>query len=278
MEIKLLTDVSAELDAAYVKENDVTVLKMPVSYDNVEVEDIEISKFWNLLKEGKKVKTSQPNREDIKEEFLKAKDGGYALICVFISAALSGTIATAESVKAEIGYDKIYIVDSLKATLGENIVAKKAVTLIKEGLAAEEIYEKLKNFASRVRLMSSVDSLKYLALGGRLSTIAAAIGNLIGIKPVVTIDVDGKVKVLSKKIGLRLTMKEILNIIGKEKIDESEPVIPIYACDDENVLAFVEKFKEVYKTATLTAPAEIGYVVGTHIGPGGFGAVYVVKE
>ena len=252
MEIKLLTDASAELDAAYVKENDVTVLKMPVSYDNVEVEDIEISKFWNLLKEGKKVKTSQPNREDIKEEFLKAKDGGYALICVFISAALSGTIATAESVKA--------------------------VTLIKEGLAAEEIYEKLKNFASRVRLMSSVDSLKYLALGGRLSTIAAAIGNLIGIKPVVTIDVDGKVKVLSKKIGLRLTMKEILNIIGKEKIDESEPGIPIYACDDENVLAFVEKFKEVYKTATLTAPAEIGYVVGTHIGPGGFGAVYVVKE
>ena len=278
MEIKLLTDASAELDAAYVKENDVTVLKMPVSYDNVEVEDIEISKFWNLLKEGKKVKTSQPNREDIKEEFLKAKNGVYALICVFISAALSGTIATAESVKAEIGYDKIYIVDSLKATLGENIVAKKAVTLIKEGLAAEEIYEKLKNFASRVRLMSSVDSLKYLALGGRLSTIAAAIGNLIGIKPVVTIDVDGKVKVLSKKIGLRLTMKEILNIIGKEKIDESEPVVPIYACDDENVLAFVEKFKEVYKTATLTAPAEIGYVVGTHIGPGGFGAVYVVKE
>ena len=251
MEIKLLTDASAELDAAYVKENDVTVLKMPVSYDNVEVEDIEICKFWNLLKEGKKVKTSQPNREDIKEEFLKAKNGGYALICVFISAALSGTIATAESVKAEIGYDKIYIVDSLKATLGENIVAKKAVTLIKEGLTAEEIYEKLKNFASRVRLMSSVDSLKY---------------------------VDGKVKVLSKKIGLRLTMKEILNIIGKENIDESEPVIPIYACDDENVLAFVEKFKEVYKTATLTAPAEIGYVVGTHIGPGGFGAVYVVKE
>ena len=278
MEIKLLTDASAELDAAYVEENDVTVLKMPVSYDNVEVEDIEISKFWNLLKEGKKVKTSQPNREDIKEEFLKAKNAGYALICVFISAALSGTIATAESVKAEIGYDKIYIVDSLKATLGENIVAKKAVTLIKEGLAAEEIYEKLKNFASRVRLMSSVDSLKYLALGGRLSAIAAAIGNLIGIKPVVTIDVDGKVKVLSKKIGLRLTMKEILNIIGREKIDESEPVIPIYACDDENVLAFVEKFKEVYKTATLTAPAEIGYVVGTHIGPGGFGAVYVVKE
>lgn len=278
MEIKILTDASAEFSKELQKEFDVISLDMPVSYDDKEIFDIDIKEFWKLQLAGKRIRTSQPSREIMIEEFQKTKDNNYALICIFISSALSGTFETAKSVKEEVGYEYIYLIDSLNVTMGEHLLVLTARNLINEGLQAEEIVSKLENFKRRIKLYASVDSLKYLALGGRLSGTAATIGNLLNLKPIIEINKQGKVKVVSKKIGLTKTMLEICDLVKKDKIDVSEPIIPLYAYSDENVNKFIEKFKSEDIENSITEPVEIGHVIGTHIGPGGFGIVYVEKE
>lgn len=277
MEIKILTDASAEFSKELQKEFDVISLDMPVSYDDKEIFDIDIKEFWKLQLAGKRIRTSQPSREIMIEEFQKAKDNNYALICIFISSALSGTFETAKSVKEEVGYENIYLIDSLNVTMGEHLLVLTARNLINEGLQAEEIVSKLENLKGRIKLYASVDSLKYLALGGRLSGTAATIGNLLNLKPIIEINEQGKVKVVSKKIGLTKTMLEICDLVKKDKIDISEPIIPLYAYSDENVNKFIEKFKSEDIENSITEPVEIGHVIGTHIGPGGFGIVYVEK-
>lgn len=243
MEIKILTDASAEFSKELQKEFDVISLDMPVSYDDNEIFDIDIKEFWKLQLAGKRMRTSQPSRERMVEEFTKAKDNNYALICIFISSALSGTFETAKSVKEEVGYEKIYLIDSLNATMGEHLLVLTVRNLINEGMSAEKIVEKLENLKGRIKLYASVDSLKYLALGGRLSGTVAAIGNFLNLKPIIEINEQGKVKVVTKKIGLSNTFKAICNMIDKSKIDLTEPIIPLFAYSDENVNKFIEKFK-----------------------------------
>ena len=278
MEIKILTDASAEFSKELQKEFDVISLDMPVSYDDKEIFDIDIKEFWKLQLAGKRMRTSQPSRERMVEEFQKAKDNKYALICIFISSALSGTSETAKSVKEEVGYENIYLIDSLNATMGEHLLVLTARNLINEGLQVEEIVSKLENLKGRIKLYASVDSLKYLALGGRLSGTVATIGNLLKLKPIITINEFGKVKIVSKKIGLVKTMLGICDLIDKSKIDLTEPIIPLYAYSDNNVNKFIEKFKSEEIENNITEPVEIGHVIGTHIGPGGFGIVHVEKE
>ncbi|MGN0961038.1 MAG: DegV family protein, partial [Christensenellales bacterium] len=208
----------------------------------------------------------------------KAKDNNYALICIFISSALSGTFGTAQTVKKEVAFENIYLIDSLNATMGEHLLVLIARNLINEGMSAEKIVEKLENLKSRIKLYASVDSLKYLALGGRLSGMVATIGNLLNLKPIITINENGEVKLISKKIGLNKTIMKICELIDKSKIDLTEPIIPLFAHSDENVNKFIKKFKSEDIENSITEPVEIGHVIGTHIGPGGFGVVYVEKE
>lgn len=251
---------------------------MPVSYDDKEIFNIDINEFWKLQLAGKRMRTSQPSREQIVEEFTKAKDNNYALICIFISSALSGTFGTTQTVKREIAYENIYLIDSLNATMGEHLLVLTARNLINEGFQAEEIISKLENLKGRIKLYASVDSLKYLALGGRLSKTMATVGNILNLKPIIEINEQGKVKVVTKKIGLNNTFKSICNLIDKSKIDLAKPIIPLFAYSDNNVNKFIEKFKSEDIENSITGPVEIGHVIGTHIGPGGFGVVYVEKE
>lgn len=278
MEIKILTDASAEFSKELQKEFDVISLDMPVSYDDKEIFDIDIKEFWKLQLAGKRMRTSQPSRERMVEEFTKAKDNNYALICIFISSALSGTFGTAQTVKKEVAYENIYLIDSLNATMGEHLLVLTARNLINEGMSAEKIVEKLENLKSRIKLYASVDSLKYLALGGRLSGMVATIGNLLNLKPIITINENGEVKLISKKIGLNKTIMKICELIDKSKIDLTEPIVPLFAYSDENVNKFIKKFKSEDIGNSITEPVEIGHVIGTHIGLGGFGVVYIEKE
>lgn len=277
MQIKILTDASAELSEKTIRENGVTVLNMPVNYDDKEIEQIDAKEFWQLQRSGKHMRTSQPNREKMKEEFLKAKENGYALICIFISSELSGTYETARSAREEVEYEHVYLIDSKKATVGEQMLVLKALDLAKEEGDPVRIVENLESYKNRIRLLAGLDTLKYLAQGGRLSRTVAVIGNVLNLKPVITIDVEGKVRVLAKKIGLSNTFDAMLRLMEKDDIDEEIPLVPLFACDETNANKFSEKLKEKYKNLQVASVVEIGHVIGTHIGPGGFGVVYVAK-
>lgn len=276
MNIRILTDSAAELTKDEIQKDNVIVMQMPMNYDNQEFYDMPIEDFWQVLISGKVVRTSQPSRELMKQEFLKAKQEGYALVCIFISAKFSGTLETAQNLKQEVGYDQIYIVDSLTATISEKVIVKEAIKLTKQNLTAEQIVSRLNEFAKKVRIVACLDTLTYLARGGRINRAIAAIGNLIKIKPIID-HKDGKIRLIGKKIGLNMALKEVVKICDFNKIDTNYDIIPIFAHDNTNTSNLVKLYKETYPEAKLVENTSIGPVVGTHIGPGGFGFVYVEK-
>lgn len=278
MEIKILTDTSAEFTIQERKQFGLINIDMPITIEDQEYIDVDAKILWKELLSGKRATTSQPSQQQIRDEFEKAKNEGYALVCVLLSSALSGTYENAVAIKNQVGYENIYIVDSLNATMAEHLIVEEAIKLKDAGLSASEIFEKLENFKKRIKLFACIDSLKFLALGGRISKAAATVGNVLNIKPVIKVNELGEVQVVVKKIGIIKSLKEIMTMIEDDKIDTSYPVITIYAYDNKNALKLIETLETKNLPVTIKEPREIGHVIGTHIGPGGCGVIYVEKE
>lgn len=277
MQIKILTDSSAEFNTNELIDKKILEVKMPLTIDGEECVQIDMQQFWKSLLDGKTAKTSQPNREELKDIFMQAKQQNYSLICIFMSSKLSGTYDMACSLKNEIDYENIFIIDSLNVTIGQKLIVKEAIKLLNQDLAVQDIVKKLEKFKKRVRLYACLDSLKYLARGGRISKLVANLGNLLKLKPIISIT-DGLVKVEDKKIGLSLAIKTLISKIVKDKICLNYKPIPIFAYDNSNCKRFKAEFIKNSNITEFEEFTDIGPVIGSHIGPGGFGLVYVTQE
>jgi DegV family protein with EDD domain len=279
MEVKIITDSAADLSQAEAKQKQVTIIAQPVVFqgETETVNDVDL--FWKKLIEGGVAQTSQPTTESFEKEFLKAKEEGYALVCIFISSELSGTYSAAKAVKDRIGYEEIYLIDSKSAaaSVAEKLLVLEACKLRDQGMLAKEIADKIEKLKGHVRLYACIDTLKYLARGGRLSHATALVGSILNIKPLITFSADGKVSIYGKAIGMVLAVKKLTEKIMSEKISPDYPVIPIYAAKSDNCRKFVARLQERGLNMENTEMMGIGATIGSHIGPNAFGLVYVVQ-
>jgi DegV family protein with EDD domain len=146
-----------------------------------------------------------------------------------------------------------------------------------EGLSAKDIAEKIEELKGHVRLFACMDTLKYLARGGRLSHATALVGSILNIKPLITFSSEGKVSVYGKAIGMALAVKKLAEKVMSESISPDYPVISIYAAKSDNCQKFVSRLQEKGLNMENVEMMGIGATIGSHIGPNAFGLVYVVK-
>jgi len=130
------------------------------------------------------------------DAFNDACEKGDDVVCITMSSALSGTynnaVLAADSVRDDYPDREIFVIDSLQASVGIIIQALYAAELVRFGNSAAQITEAVIKMQNRVRIMALLDTLEYVKKGGRISGAAAAIGGLLSIKPVVSIDEYGK--------------------------------------------------------------------------------------
>lgn len=175
------------------------------------------------------------------------------------------------------GYeDHIFIVDSRAATYNIKIMADYALELVRDGLSASDITEKLEQFKTRVHVTAMVDTLEYLRRGGRIGRAAAAIGEAAHIKPVIIVTHEGEIGVIGKALGKNKAINTMLKWIEEHPVDPCFPVYSIYSYGTENSEVFEEKLLK--EGIRFDERFQIGATIGTHIGPGEFGLVYVEKE
>lgn len=239
-------------------------------------QNLTADRFYELLTNTEEFpKTSQPSPEVFLECFEQAKKARDEVLCFTISSALSGTYQSAGIAKEMADYDGIYVIDSRMVSHLIGILTSYAKKRIGDGVAAEQIAAECEKLKTRVKVFAGLDTLEYLYKGGRLSRAGAAVGQVAGIKPVVTFSPEGKVSIAAKAIGVNRAMQSILNKVKQAQIDPEFPVYSLYTCG----IAHTEKLEQSLQQLGIAVSqrCQVGPTIGAHVGPNVYGVVFVEK-
>lgn len=279
MGVRIIVDSGSDMEAAYAAEHDVTVVPLKVAFSDGEyAQDVDLSRdeFYARLVESDEIpSTSQVPPVEFQRLFDEAVAAGDDVVCVCLSSKLSGTYDSA-CLAAAAHPGRVFVVDSLNATVGERVVAERALSLRDEGLSAAAIAERLEAERGEVCLVAVLDTLEFLKKGGRISAATAIAGGLLSIKPVIGV-VDGEVAMLGKargsKQGNNLLRQKIAESGG---VDFSRPIWLGYTgLDDALLRKYVADSRELFDTAVAEPPTtHVGSVIGTHVGPGAIAVAF----
>lgn len=283
MGVRIIVDSGSDMELAYAAEHGVWVIPLKVAFADGEfAQDIDLSRedFYARLVESDDIpSTSQVPPVEFQRAFDGAVTAGDDVVCVCLSSKLSGTYDSACAAAAA-HPGRVFVVDSMNATIGERLLAERAIALRDEGLGAQAIAEQLEAERGDICLLGLLDTLEFLKKGGRISSATAAVGGLLSIKPVVSV-VDGEVVMVGKargsKQGNNLLRQKIVENGG---VDFSRPVWLGYAgLDDALLRKYVQDSRELYDTEIPTPPVSlVGSVIGTHVGPGAIAVAFFMYK
>ena len=267
--IRILTDSGSDICAPF-PEN-LTVIPLTIHFGPEEYRDgetIDHKTFYEKLTSGSELPTTSliPPGE-FEQAYKKAQDAGETVIAIVLSSKLSGTYQSA-ALAAE-GFDHVYVVDSLNATLGEQILVKYALQLVERGMSAADIAAELERAKSHVNLMGLPDTLEYLHRGGRVSKTVAVLGGALNIKPVLRL-VDGVVVMIGKARGSKNGNNYLIQEVNKSGVDFSKPLCLGYTgLSDELLQRYIADSRQLWEGKVDTLPiSTVGATIGTHVGPG----------
>ena len=277
--IRILVDSSSDILANDYPEKVCSVIPLKVNFDGEEYFDgvnLDRNEFYEKLT-GSQVfpKTSQPSPQAFLEMFEEAKEAGDEVIAVLLSSKISGTYQNALLAKSMADYEKIYVVDSLSASYGIQFLVNEAFKLIDEGMDAAQIVERIEELKKRIQIYISVETLEYLYRGGRLSKASAAIGELAKVKPIITLK-EGEVKVIGKTLGKLKVMSMMAKMALQDGIDENYPMVMGYTSGMENCDKLAEKSLSL--GIKEDKRIQIGPTIGSHVGPGTFGLIFIKQN
>ncbi len=280
MAIRIITDSTSDIPVENQAVLDISIVPLSVIFEGKKYTDgIELKKeqFYEMLSHSTTLpSTSQVNPDEFEGLFKRFIDAGDTVIGIFISSKLSGTYQSAVIAKNALGSDRIYIVDSKSATFGLALLVYEAIKMRDGGASAEQIAAALTDLGDRVQFYAVVNTLKYLKMGGRLSSSAAILGGMLNIKPLVSI-VDGEVKSVAKERGQKAAFAWILDKLRKEAPDTQYPVVAGHSNDPGVMEDFIITITEAVNMERPIV-CEIGCVIGTHSGPGCVGLAYIPKS
>lgn len=279
--IKILIDSASDLEKEEADALGVALIPMTIRFDNEEFYDgydLTHREFFKKLQPcGELPVTSQINEFCWEEEFKKLTQDGSEVLAITISSGLSGTYNCA--LKAAEKFKGVRVVDSLNASLGERVLLDYAIRLIQEGKTLEEAAGILEEKRAKIQLLALLDTLKYLKKGGRISSVVAFTGELLSIKPVISI-VDGKVKLVGKAIGSKKGNNLLMQLVDKcGGIDFNMPYTLAYSgLSDENLQKYLKDSAKLWEGKTDNIPSHmIGSTIGTHIGAGAIAVAFFAK-
>ncbi|HYG62075.1 MAG TPA: DegV family protein [Thermoanaerobaculia bacterium] len=283
--VRVVTDSTSDLPPELARAHGIHVVPLLVLFgDRVYHDGVDLRprELYEQLEKGEvHPKTNPPLQRDFLEAY-----GGLAgrkdLISVHLSGKLSQTLEHARAAVAE-GLPSfqdargpaervtIKVVDSGNVSLGLGMMALFAARMARRGVEPDVIAERLEAMRGRMHVLFAVDSLDYLARGGRIGKGRALMGNLLGIKPILGV-VDGEVVSLDKVRGGRAAQPRLVELF-RQRVDPSRPVMASIAHAKAPVWADRLRglLQQSFQTVELIV-AEMGPVVGTHAGPGTVGA------
>lgn len=277
MKIAVVTDSNSGITQAQAKEMGITVLPMPFMIDGeTYYEDITLTQeqFYQRLKDNSDISTSQPTPDSIMklwDELLKEYD---QIVHIPMSAGLSGSCATAVMLAGEDEYEgNVFVVDNHRISVTQYQSVKDAMMLADMGMDGAQIKKRLEETVADSVIFVTVDTLKYLKKGGRITPAAAALGTLLRIKPVLII-LGEKLDSFAKARTMKQAKTLMMNAIQKEldeRLHDSEckdcHLAIAHSDNEEAALEFKKEVEERFPDADIYL-APLSLSIACHIGPG----------
>ena len=278
MAVKFIIDSASDVLPGECKKLGAVHVPLTVRFGDKEFADaVDLShkKFYKLLTSGKEEHptTSQVTPAAWAEAMEEVTKDGDTAVVITISSKLSGTYQSA-CIAAEDFEGKVYVVDSMTATLGERLLLQYGVRLAADGLDAAAIKDRLDTVKDRICLYGRLDTLEYLRKGGRIGAASAVVGSMLNIKPIISVQ-DGVVQNIGKARGAKMADKQLRELVAKAGgIDFSKPMCAAYSgLEDDNLKTFLADSTDMLCGSEIPV-AVIGSVIGTHVGPGAVAVGY----
>ena len=281
MSIQFVIDSASDILPREAEKLGITVLPLTVTFSGITYRDsvdLPHRDFFEKLAACKELPTtSQLPPADFADCFEKLTANGDQVVVITVSSRLSGTYQSALIAAADYP-GKVFVVDSFSAAIGQRILLLRGLQLMKEGLSAPQIAEKLETEKTRLRVMAVIDTLEYLKKGGRISAATALAGTVLSVKPAVAIR-DGLVTMAGKARGPRQAnalLRQLMDGCGGANL--AEPYALVYSgLNDDHLRKFLAEQPDLWPETEDLPICSLGCVIGTHIGPGAYGIAFFEK-
>ena len=288
--VKIITDSCSDLPAEIIDSYDIEFLNIEVNINNqtyYDRADLQPADFYQLLKkeENGVPRTSRITPAKFIEVYKKALAEYDQLLVIAFSSKLSGILESAVLAKKELNStldneldsDRITILDSKAASVGQGLLVYKAAKWLQEGRELDSVVEDLMADASRLEHIFAVGDLEMLKRGGRISKTKAVMANVLNIKPILHIK-DGKILAHDRVRGKKRMISYLLDQIEK-KADrpESQVIALTYSQNEKYALKLKTEIEARFKPEEIFI-SEIGAAVGSHAGPGTLAVVFKNSE
>lgn len=269
--IKIFTDSAANLTKIILKKHNIIEIPFPYTFDGEQPEEFDGKVFYEAMRQGKDFNTSMVNIESFKEYFEKELEKGNDIIYVGLSSGVSGTCNAAKialrELKEKYPDAKAEVIDSLGASLGEGLLALEASIRVEKGLGFDETVKEVTELIPYMCQCFTVDDLKYLKRTGRVSTASAVVGGILGIRPLLTGNHEGKIVVFNKIRGAKKALDTLAEVYSEYCTDKSKNIGIAHADNKDGENYLISKLKEKgFCGKVLSVMYEP--ITGSHVGPG----------
>ena len=271
--IQIICDGIANMPKDLAKEYDIDVVPLTVNVDGKEYKDLDLTdeEFYILMKNAREIpKTSQATYVDFKGIFEKHINEGKTIIYIAGSSKSSGTYQSGMLAKNDVNGD-IHIFDSMSICFGCGMLVLTAARMVQEGKTIDEILNKLEELRDKVFVTMSMNSLEYLQKGGRISNGKALVGNILNIRPLLTVK-DGLIfqegNIRGNKKIIPSLLKRTIEVCGTDFSDKTVAIGCGDNLEDRDKLAELVRKELNPKELILIT---INPAMCSHSGPGFIG-------
>ncbi len=280
MGYEIVTDSSADLTDELIEEYGIHIVSLSFRVRvggeefpcYVQGQKTDYKQFYDRMRKGEMVDTSLIDMSTCRDIFEGILKRGNDVLYIGFSSALSGSYNAAEMV-AETLRDtyperRVIVIDSLSASMGEGLLVYYAAEQRRSGKSIDEVYDWLMENRLHLCHWFTVDDLFHLKRGGRISAATALVGTMLGVKPVLHVDDEGKLVAVGKVRGRRKSLEALVDEMEKTCTSPTEQVVFISHGDSIQDAQYVER---LVRERLNVRDVQINYVdpvIGAHSGPG----------
>jgi DegV family protein with EDD domain len=274
--IALLADSACDLPREIINRYGIKILPLKVIYRDREFNDrIDVEPEYVYSRMPDEIPTtSMPCTQEIKDLFHRIGEEGFThVLAVHISTGLSGTCEAVRMIARDIDNLRIKVIDSKTLSFGTGWMVLDAARNIAGWLSFDKVLEKLHHIQPKVQVYYILETLEYLRKGGRIGLVAGMLGSLLNIKPIISVNEEGKYFTFAKAHGRRKSIDKLYEIVEKTVATKRINLAVLHGGAREELNALLERLKKLPNINEIVC-SDISPCLGVHTGPGLVGVAF----